>query len=49
VYATTNADGRFEFTSLSRGAGFLLAADCNDAIDRCRLRFAAIPTWWISI
>lgn len=33
VYATTNADGRFEFAGLSRGAGSLLAGDCSDAMD----------------
>jgi hypothetical protein len=33
VYATTNAEGRFEFAGLSRGAGSLLAGDCSDAMD----------------
>ncbi len=33
VYATTNAEGRFEFARLSRGAGSLLAGDCSDAMD----------------
>ena len=33
VYATTNADGRFEFAGLSRGPGTLLAGDCSDAMD----------------
>jgi hypothetical protein len=33
VYATTNADGRFEFAGLSRGLGTLLAGDCSDAMD----------------
>jgi len=33
VYATTNADGRFEFAGLSRGSGTLLAGDCSDAMD----------------
>jgi hypothetical protein len=33
VYATTNADGRFEFAGLSRGAGSLSAGDCSDAMD----------------
>ena len=34
VYATTDADGRFEFAGLSRGPGTLLAGDCSDAMDR---------------
>jgi hypothetical protein len=33
VYATTNADGRFEFAGLPREAGFLRAGDCSDAMD----------------
>jgi len=33
VYATTNAEGRFEFAGLPRGAGSLLAGDCSDAMD----------------
>ena len=33
VYATTNAEGRFEFAGLSRGPGSLLAGDCSDAMD----------------
>ena len=33
VYATTNAEGRFEFAGLSPGAGSLLAGDCSDAMD----------------
>ena len=33
VYATTNAEGRFEFAGLLRGAGSLLAGDCSDAMD----------------
>jgi hypothetical protein len=33
VYATTNAEGRFEFAGLSRGAGSLLAGDCSDAME----------------
>ena len=33
VYATTNTDGRFEFSGLSLGAGTLLAGDCSDAMD----------------
>ncbi len=33
VYATTNTEGRFEFAGLRRGAGFLLAGDCSDAMD----------------
>ena len=33
VYATTNAEGRFEFTGLSRGPGTLMAGDCSDAMD----------------
>ena len=33
VYGTTNAEGRFEFAGLSRGAGSLLAGDCSDAMD----------------
>jgi hypothetical protein len=33
VYATTNAEGRFEFAGLSRGAGSLSAGDCSDAMD----------------
>jgi hypothetical protein len=34
VYATTNANGRFEFAGLSRGPGTLLAGDCSDAMDQ---------------
>ena len=33
VYATTNAEGRFEFAGLSPGAGSLLAGDCSDAME----------------
>lgn len=33
VLATTNAEGRFEFGSLSPGAGSLLAGDGSDAMD----------------
>ncbi len=33
VYATTNAEGRFEFAGLSRGAGSLLAGDCSDSME----------------
>jgi len=33
VYATTNAEGRFEFAGLSRGAESLLAGDCSDAME----------------
>ena len=33
VYATTNAEGRFEFAGLSPGPGNLLAGDCSDAMD----------------
>lgn len=33
VFATTNAEGRFEFGGLSPGAGLLLAGDCSDAMD----------------
>jgi len=33
VFATTNAEGRFEFGGLSPGAGSLLAGDCSDAMD----------------
>ena len=33
AYATTNAEGRFEFAGLSRGPGSLLAGDCSDAMD----------------
>ena len=33
VYATTNAEGRFEFAGLSRGMGSVLAGDCSDAMD----------------
>ena len=33
VFATTNAEGRFEFGGLSPGAGSLMAGDCSDAMD----------------
>lgn len=33
VYATTDTEGRFEFSGLPRGAGSLLAGDCSDAMD----------------
>jgi hypothetical protein len=33
VYATTSADGRFEFDGLTRGPGYLMAGDCSDALD----------------
>lgn len=33
VYATTDTEGRFEFSGLQRGAGSLFAGDCSDAMD----------------
>jgi len=43
VYATTDADGRFEFGGLSPGPGNLLVGDCSDAMDPKRIEIRGNP------